>query len=165
MTEVTRGSESTRGWSWGQVLGGSGVIVSLLFVATEVRQNTDAVMGATFQQLSETRRELLMEHLHDRSLNEAYSAFLGSDEAWAAVPAEMRYKVPLWVGAYLSFLDNAYYQVQLGALPQSAFEGWLLPGAGAHRRFKAFWASVRTRYTEEFRTYMETTFELGAGGG
>ena len=163
MTGVTSGSESTRRWSWGQVLGGSGVIISLLFVATEVRQNTEAVLGATFQQLSEGRRELLMEQLHDPSLNAAWGAWQSSDEAWAAVPDEERNKVSLWVGAYLGFLDNAYYQVQLGALPQAVFEGWRLPSA--HSRFKEFWALTRTRYTEQFRTYMETTFELGAGGG
>ena len=156
--KVTTPTDAPRGWSWGQGLAGAGVILSLVFVGTEIRQNTDALRGATFQQVSDARREMLLEFVHEPSLGAAFGAWNGSAEAWSDLPREARGSIRTWVGAYMTFLDNAYYQVRLGALPQSAFERWLLDMSNP--RMREFWSGSSDRFTVEFRDYIDSARSL-----
>jgi hypothetical protein len=158
MSEPT---DQPRSWPWGRVFAGAGVILSLLFVAAEIRQNTNAIRGGTFQQASEARREMVMEFVHDHSLQEAYDAWRGF-RPWSEMSAESQSRIETWVAAYMVFLDDAYYQVRLGALPQSAFEGWLLQTDNPQMR--EFWGRSSHRFTPEFRAYLKSVQGLGDAG-
>lgn len=155
MTEQ-KTSQQVRTWSWAQVAGATGVIVSLLFVATEIRQNTAAVRGGTFHALSDTRREMLLALNEDSELASAWNVWMIASDEWSTLPGTAQGKVQIWLGAYYSFLDNAYYQVRLGTLPRSAFETWMIgPDDPVFPRAGEFWQMMRSRFTPEFREYVD----------
>ena len=154
MTEPTE--KRSRNWSWSQLLGAAGVALSLIFVATEIQQNTDAVKGSTFQALSDARIEMLMAINDDADLAEAFAAWQSRSDDWSSLSPAEQGKVRVWLGAYFAFLDNAYYQVSLGALPRSAFETWMMhPNDPAFPRVGEFVTLLSSRFTPEFREYLE----------
>jgi hypothetical protein len=97
---------------------------------------------------------LVLELVHDPTLDAAWEAWNGSGETWSALPIGERRKVASWVGAYMIFLDNAYYQVQLGTLPEAAFERWLLNMGNP--QMHEFWSQSGDRFTAEFRGYVDS---------
>ncbi len=58
----------------GSVLGGLGVIGSLVFVALQIRQNTEAVRSATIQAISEQSFEAVAQLVENPDLRAAYQA-------------------------------------------------------------------------------------------
>ena len=69
-------SEKGRALSrWTETIGVIGVIASLVFVGVEIRQNTQAVRGATYQSLTESSMELLFRISDDPALGEQIDAW------------------------------------------------------------------------------------------
>ena len=69
-------SESARALSrWTEAIGIIGVIASLIFVGIEIRQNTQAVRGATYQSLTESSMELLFRLAEDPAASVAIDAW------------------------------------------------------------------------------------------
>lgn len=75
-----------------------------------------------------------------------------TDQAWADVPPQAQGKAYTSVGAYVTFLDSPYCHVQLGTLPISAFNGWLLRMDKPRMREPS--ACYRYRFAAQLREYI-----------
>jgi len=95
-------------------IGALGVLVGLLFVGLEIRQNTDAVKGATIQALAEMSQENAMLGIENPDLREAYRIVraLGPE----ALTVDQLDILGWYTSSSLRVMENRFHQVQLGTL-------------------------------------------------
>ena len=103
----------------------TGVILSLLFVGMEIRQNTLAVRSSTLQALSDSYRELVLSSL----LSEDHSALIArafQGETVEDFTAHENTRLLGYYAVYMSHLQNTYLQREAGVLDDDVFEafGW-----------------------------------------
>jgi len=132
----------------------TGVILSLIFVALEIRANTEAVEGATIQGIAEQGVGTLMDAA---AIPEARSGL------WKSAAGDLGQLTPdeevaltLLYSAALRIAENRFRQASLGLVDDAA----ILGGAGAsyaHPFFGAFWAARRPLYPSDFAAYVDTT--------
>jgi hypothetical protein len=132
-----------------EILGIFGVIGSLVFVAFEIRQNTDAVRSATIQALSEQSYESIRVAIENPDVRAALRA-AESDQ----LEGEQRQLMFLLYTAVLRISQNRYLQAELGVLDE---EMSAEIGAGGIYRFPVFteyWAEEGDRYSAGFQDYV-----------
>lgn len=90
------------------------VLLGLIFVGWEIRQNTNAVKGATIQALAEMSQESSMLGIENPDLREAYRIVreFGPD----SLDLEQLDILGWYTSASLRVMENRYHQVQLGNL-------------------------------------------------
>lgn len=133
----------------------TGVILSLIFVALEIRANTEAVVeGATIQGIAEQGVGALMDAA---AIPEVRSGL------WKSSAGDLNQLTPdeevaltLLYSAALRVAENRFRQANLALVDDAA----ILGGAGAscaHPFFGAFWASRRPLYPSDFAAYVDAT--------
>jgi len=138
----------------GQVIGAIAVVISLIYVAMQIRQNTNAVRAATAQSVHEhfanwyqlvasdsTTAQVVVQGLKD------YNALSETDKA-RFISAFM---------AFLSYSQNAFIKWKQGLLEPSLWMAWeqiIINLTGAPGG-KAFWKDRAYLFGEEFRRYVE----------
>ena len=132
----------------GQLFGALGVIASLIFVAWEIRQNTETVKSATIQDISEQSFSGVSLLVQNDKLREAF--YLSLDAKPLTTEQEQHLRV--WYGGSLRIWMNRYLQSRLGILDQ---ETAVMVGGQSSRAYKnpffsKYWADVQGRYPEEF---------------
>ena len=137
---------------WIDVLGAVGVIASLVFVGFEVRQNTAAVRGATYQAISDAS----LQHVQWWAENEKLLQF------WVriyigAMSDDFTDAENLLIGAAI---ENIYVQVREGLVEEDAFLRFR-PSKDFFDTpyFLEFWAKYRNTMEPEFRDYFEREFK------
>lgn len=153
----------TRDAKWrviGSFLGGLGVIGSLVFVALEIRQNTEAVRSATIQAISEQSFEAVSQLVENPDLRAAYEAATKGAE----LTPEQRFHLRMFYLGIMRIQQNRFLQSQLGVLD---LETLLFVGGqgGAYSLpfFAEYWAEDGHQYPPEFRSFVESVL-LPAGG-
>jgi hypothetical protein len=104
----------------GEALAIVGVIASLIFVAVEVRQNTNAVHGATLQAVSQQSLDLVMAGLDNPELRLAFK--VAGESKPEALSEEQELLLIWFFSAKLRADENRFRQIELGILDQSNLE-------------------------------------------
>jgi hypothetical protein len=145
----------------GSVLGGLGVIGSLVFVALEIRQNTEAVRSATIQAISEQSFTAVAQLVENADLRMAYEAA----STGAALTPEQRFQLKMFYLGIMRLQQNRYLQSQLGVLDLNTL---LFVGGrgGAYDLpfFAEYWAEDRDQYPPEFQDFVESELLPRKGG-
>ena len=137
-----------------QVLGGIGVIASLIYVAIQIRNNARAVRAATYQQLSASHSAAW-----DNLFNNGESCSLvlkgGDDFEGLDRVEKSRYRHMLM--ATMRRYENAWFQHRIGTLKTDDWHG-----INAHLEaiFKApgnhsAWVLIRERSNAQFRIFVD----------
>jgi hypothetical protein len=137
----------------GEFLGGVAVIVSLVYLGVQIRQNTKSLRAATFQALSDSLSELTARMAESPDMGNLY--FAGHQQSGGLSDAESR-RFMLLLLTLLRRFENAYLQYRSGILTASQWAGFrstlLLvvstPGG------RAWWASWGAAFTPEFQRYI-----------
>lgn len=131
-----------------------GVILSLIFVAMEIRANTEAVEGATIQGIAEQGVGALMDAAAIPEVRSGLWKSSTGDLDQLTVDEEVA--LALVYSAGLRVAENRFRQANLGLVD----DGAILGGAGAsyaHPFFGAFWAVRRSSYPSDFAAYVDAT--------
>ena len=134
-----------------EILGVVGLIASLVFVALEIRQNTNAVRGATIQGFAEQSLEVAMQLTQSPDLR---AAFLSMNDD------ELTDDQRLILGAYFTgtmrILENRLIQAELGTIDHADLERFGARST-AYRQpfFRVFWESRKEQYSTEFQEYVD----------
>ena len=138
----------------GQVIGAIAVVISLIYVALQIRQNTNAVRSATAQSVHEhfanwyhlIAADAELSRIAANGLRDYQS--LSENERTRFIAAFM---------SFLSYSQNAFLKWRQGLLAPSLWLGWeqvmmnLFGAPGG----KAFWKERRYMFGDEFRRYIE----------
>lgn len=133
-----------------EVIGVLGVITSLIFVAFEIRQNTNAVQSATIQALSEQSYETARMAIENPEVRETFRAAQAD-----SLNEEQRALLEHIISASLRIHQNRYLQVRLGVLDEAT--SLEIGGGGIYRipYFREFWGNARKNYSPGFQEYVD----------
>ena len=138
----------------GQAVAAAGVIASLIFVAIEIRQNTEAVKGATIQAVAQQSMDMTMAGLDNPELREALAAARSGE----ALSPDQKEILTWFFNAKLRADENRFRQVQLGILEESNFDQLSSNAAYRLPYFAEWWPSRRFTFAEDFQRIVEREF-------
>jgi hypothetical protein len=138
----------------GQVIGAIAVVISLIYVALQIRQNTNAVRSATTQSVHEHFANWYHLIAADAELSRIAADGLRD---YLSLPENERTRFIAAFMSFLSYSQNAFLKWRQGLLAPSLWLGWeqvmmnLFGAPGG----KAFWKERGYMFGDEFRRYIE----------
>ncbi len=139
----------------GEFLGAVAVLVSLIYLALQIRQNTTTVRAGTSAAISESLARLLEVVGSDPRTARLWIRGLGGDpslDPWDVL------QFGLLFGSYMRRIENAYYQQLRGFVDSEQWqttERTLSSVMGAMGG-KSWWARSRHIYSDRFAMYVDT---------
>ncbi len=137
-----------------QILGGIGVIASLIYVAIQIRNNARATRAATYQQVSGAPVALWGSLAANAEMMELV---LKSGDDFASLDRVGKARMRMATMAYMRRYENAWFQRKVGTLREQDWQAVLgdlealmsVPGT------REIWALVKNRSGAEFRTFVD----------
>lgn len=137
-----------------EIVSGIAVVISLIYVGIQIKQNTNAVRSSTLQNITEAQinvHSLLAAHgdLADIVFNAAKGT--GSETGME------RFRFTSWMHTVVRSLENAYYQYQQGTLDKRNLDALCRQyGPILHAGFnKAYWQERGFMYSDDFRRFID----------
>jgi len=104
-----------------QLVAAIGVIVSLFYLAAQIRQNTRSTRAVVVDSLAHALVELLGQHTQRPELIRSFSALT---ENWHDATEEDRARALPFIFATFKLFENAWFQQRQGTLDRQQWEGW-----------------------------------------
>jgi hypothetical protein len=144
----------------GEILGAIGVIVSLLYLAVQVRQNTRSIRASTYQAFSESFRDFRNLLLGDERLGAVWGKGLRSRSELSETE---RAQFDALLMNFLRGVEVSFYQQANGLLDEDFYRGWIdealviwsLPGPSD------WWSENSQFFNREFRAVWERRLTCG----
>ena len=133
-----------------ELVGIVAVILSLVLVAYEIRQNTNAVESAVIQSLVESSVDATMVLAENSELRDSYFAAVEGD-----MTEDHRRQMYLYIAAVLRIHQNRFEQVKLGMIDLEL--ALSLGGRGGTYRLPYFaeaWEELGPNFPPDFREYV-----------
>ena len=138
----------------GQIIGALAVVISLIYVAYQIRQNTNAVRSATAQTVHEH-----FSNWYNLVAADAELARIAANglRDYASLSEQERVRFVATFMSFISYSQNAFLKWREGLLKPALWLGWeqvmmnLFGAPGG----KAFWKERGYLFGEEFRRYIE----------
>jgi len=143
----------------GEVVGGLGVVASLVYVGSQVRSNTAALHAEAFRTCALASVDLASDWARDSEWSQTLSR-LSVD---GATPDDFDESQRTWIALHLIALarvqEVGFVQFRRGRVPAEILE---LADSAVFRTsyFKAGWPGWRGEFSEEFRLYMDEQLEF-----
>ena len=134
-----------------ELLGILAVIGSLVFVALEIRQNTNAVRSATFQAIAELSYDSTMFVAESADLREAWRASRSN-----SLSEDQRDQLDAFYSALMRIHQIRLVQADLGILDIN--DAMQIGGRGGAYRsafFADFWARRKDEFPPDFQAYVD----------
>lgn len=138
----------------GEVIGALGVILTLGYLARQIRQNSAVVRSATRQAISTTQAEVGFRLAENAELR---SAALQYTNLESSVP-EKELAGHFYLRAVLRTYENQYHQHVDGTFDDSIWVGYRNSMAQnfASPSIREFWQAHRSLYSSEFAAFIES---------
>ncbi|NIR44180.1 MAG: hypothetical protein GWN99_08660 [Gemmatimonadetes bacterium] len=139
----------------GEAAGAVGVIVSLVYLAVQVRQNTRSVRGEMYESIVTAIVDLVEPLTQDQELARIFETAV---EDWDAVSFEDRSRLVYLLFSVFKLFENLHYQFRQGTLDPSLWAGWhnLILSYYAMPGVRTWWQMRRLAFSAEFRDYLES---------
>lgn len=143
-----------------EALGTVGVILSLVFVGLELRQNTAAVRATALNDLTTGARDLLLAVSTNAEMSDLYRKWIQGDTA--LTPTD-RTRMRLFLAAMLRGAENAFLQTRIGVVDSIALRGYGFANNPAFQSplFPEIWRNeLRDRFHPEFAAALDSLYHL-----
>jgi hypothetical protein len=138
----------------GDFLGGIGVVVTLIYLAGQIRQNTKSIRVSAFQA---TQRDLA--DLQDRLSGDAelIRIYFDGNSDFESFSQEDRRRYATFMAAFMRRYETLIYQTRLGNIDPDQWEGVrenlirAFQGAGA----RAWWEGAQGYFNPELREFVQ----------
>ena len=142
---------------WGQLIASLGVIVSLFYVAAQVRQNTRSARAVVVDSLARSMHDLAIQMAQNDQL--LMTASMLKD--WSSASEMERARYASFMLGYFKLFENGWFKMRQGTLEAEQWEGydaflrsvWMVPTV------KTWWSMRRTFFAPGFRNYVENLKE------
>jgi hypothetical protein len=137
-----------------QLIAAIGVIVSLFYLAAQIRQNTRSMRAVVVDSLAHSMVNLLGPQAQDPDQMRAFSAVI---EDWHRASEADRVRALPFIFATFKIFENAWFQQRQGTLDWQQWEGWDAYIRIYYHRpgIKAWWTMRRAAFAAGFRDYLE----------
>ena len=138
----------------GEIAGAVAVIVTLIYLARQIRQNTVATRLSTSHSIASAARDWNRPLLNDPEL--AWTFQVGTEDPSRLDPKEQARFIELCFSLFRMF-EDALYQYHQGALDPDVWEGYERLYAAYARApgFQAYWKERRTTFRPEFQRFID----------
>jgi hypothetical protein len=142
----------------GEFIGALAVVLSLLYLAVQIRQNTRQIRATTFQGVARGWQD----YMYALSSDDRASTWLKGSVDPAALNEVENLKYFILIRAFFRGYENDYYQYRQGTFDAEPWEGYLnalrndvlfLPGV------RAIWKRDRGNYNREFAAFVDRQLE------
>ena len=137
-----------------EILGTAAIIVSLIYVAIQIRQHTRVTKLSTAQNVSSDMRESLSVLANDGTMA---SIHLRAMKDVASLAPEEKHRFYIYVNNIYKVYENAYYQNLQGAMDPymwHAVVGNLLIGKDSSG-YKSFWRDRKQIFSKAFQDFYD----------
>ena len=144
----------------GEVVGAVGVVVSLLYLSVQVRQNTRSLRASTYQSFSEYFAEFRAMLLAEPRLGLLFGNGLRS---FSALDEGERVAFDSIMMTFLRGVEVSFYQERNGLLDASFYRGWAdeANAIGRQPGAREWWVGRAALFNEEFRAVWEARTARG----
>ena len=138
----------------GDFIGGIAVVVTLLYLAHQVRQNTKSTQSASYQaivsSMSAFSRELAFEE--DRS-----DLFIKGMRRPRELSESEQVRFSLLMTSFLRSMENIHFQYESKAIPDDVWEGWAYRIAVSVQApgCRDWWRQEHQAYSRGFRKFVD----------
>ncbi|MGI9323959.1 MAG: hypothetical protein ACR2PZ_01980 [Pseudomonadales bacterium] len=138
----------------GEFVASFGVIATLIYLAIQMRRNTQAVRLNTAQVVTEELQQMFSLLASDTSLAEVFLE-AGRSEQLDDIPRVRYYAL---TGHVLRLCENAYLQHRESAMSEAHWEGIrnMMVDYTKMRAFEAFWNERKHWMSQDFQNFLET---------
>jgi hypothetical protein len=142
---------------WAQLVASIGVIVSLFYVAAQVRQNTRSSRAIVVDSLARSMHDLAFEMAQNDEL--LMTATMLKD--WSSASELERARYASFMLAYFKLFENGWFQMRKGMLERDQWEGYdaFLRTVWVQPAVQTWWSMRRTFFAPGFRNYVENLKE------
>ena len=139
----------------GQIIGAVAVVVSLIYVALQIRQNTNAVRSATAQVVHEHFAKWYQLVAADAELSKIVATGLRD---YGSLSEQEKARFIATFMAFLSYSQNAFLKWREKMLEPPLWMGWelLIMNLVSSPGGKEFWKERGYLFGEEFRRHVES---------
>ncbi|MDX1577940.1 MAG: hypothetical protein R3266_05625 [Gemmatimonadota bacterium] len=134
-------------------------VLSLVFVGWEIRQNTTAIRGSTYQAVADANMEWLMFLLENPETAHLVQRWASGDTTMSE-PEVVRAR--LGILTFWRTIENAHYQYLQGNLPEEAVRRWVRPEVFNNPVLRDWWQGSRHQFTPVFQAYVDSLTESAA---
>jgi hypothetical protein len=138
----------------GEVIGAAGVILTLVYLAHQIRQNIKAIRARTHQAITSANLGMAMSMAESEGLAKVLVRGLADFDSLD--PAD-RLRTVGWFNSILKFGENTHYQFLQGGLEKAVWEGWMviLENCVTQPGPREYWTQRRTAFQPAFRDLVE----------
>jgi len=138
----------------GDFIGGIGVVVTLIYLAGQIRQNTRSVQVSAYHAAQRDVADILDSVASDPELTRI---FFDGNQDYDSLSKEDRRRYALCITSLLRKLENILHQTRLGTLDRAQWEGlfsefrriFAQPGT------RAWWVRGRSAFNSELQDFVE----------
>jgi hypothetical protein len=145
----------------GEFLAAIGVIVSLIYLAMQIRQNTRSVRASTFHESSSRAGDLMRAIAEQKELARILHTGLGAPDQIEDDVDRLRFGMLL--SAVFRGYEDLFFQYRAGTLSSESWDAWRnsLRNILGNPGFPPFWGIRRLSFSESFRQFVEAERETG----
>lgn len=134
-----------------EVLTGIGVVLSLTFVAFEIRANTEAVRGATIQGIADQYLDLTIASMETPEVRSGWAKAAAGRARELTLDEEIA--LNWYYNGVLRIAENRFRQVRLSIIDHEVISG----GAPEFRSpfFRTYWEARRALYSPDFAAHVD----------
>lgn len=137
-----------------EIIGAVAIVASLVFVGSEIRNNTGAVRTATIQSIAEQSNAMDLEFATDENLPRLISLMFDEDISREALTGEDRMRLDMAIRVALRRVENIYLHVESGVLDRNAFRR--IGFAFYQTKFAGeYWSTARDGFDPKFVLFMD----------
>jgi hypothetical protein len=138
-----------------EIIGGLGVIISLIYLALQIRKNTDAERTSTYQAVVSDFGAL---NNTMASSSELSLLFVHAMENYHQLSSDEKARISQIFFQTFRYFENMYYQHRKGYLDEEVWTGWkrLMLTYYSRPGFQAWWGHRRDVYSESFAIFLKT---------
>lgn len=137
-----------------ELISAGAVLVGLIFVGLELRQNTAAVEIASYQELTNNIISANLMLVDNPELLGLQLRAISDADSLSEVE---RRQIAIWVISRLRHADLAYFQFERGMIDKERLESVMAPLSATFRSqlAKDIWKVIKPNFVESFRSYMD----------
>ena len=138
----------------GDFIGGIAVVITLLYLAYQLRQNTKSTQSASYQAIVSSMSELSRELAFDDGRSDLLTKGLQCPDG---LSASERVRFSLLMTSYFRGLENIHFQYESKAIPDDVWQGWAYRIASSMQTpgCREWWQREQQLYSGRFRKFIE----------
>ncbi len=140
----------------GEIIGAGAVVISILYLAFQVRQNTRSVQGTTIQAVTDTIQN------EQRWSSELSSIWVKVIDGTDSLSAEEEFRFCEWLIAAMHARQNEHIQFTKGLLAPELWHGseGIIRMIGSVEWIRVWWRNAyKAMYTQQFIAIVDELFE------